>query len=106
MPSFHPSRPRAIPVDKNTAVITGLKKEKKMPLGILNPADKIFKCIVELDNHFIQKRILSMLSLRSFRTAISILTEVEAMHMIKKNRLMYGISLFQTKNNSFISSLD
>ncbi len=73
----------------------------RMPRVVDVNINKLWK-----DNHFIQKRILSMLSLRSFRTAISILTEVEAMHMIKKNRLMYGISLFQTKNNSFISSLD
>ncbi|AZR80700.1 hypothetical protein BtSCAC15_31710 (plasmid) [Bacillus thuringiensis] len=51
----------------------------RMPRVVDVNINKLWK-----DNHFIQKRILSMLSLRSFRTAISILTEVEAMHMIKR----------------------
>ncbi|HDR7602258.1 TPA: DDE-type integrase/transposase/recombinase, partial [Bacillus mycoides] len=36
---------------------------------------------------FIKKRIRSMLGLKSFETATSILSGVEAMHMIKKEQL-------------------
>ncbi|PFK17493.1 IS6 family transposase, partial [Bacillus cereus] len=43
--------------------------------------------IVEQDHRFIKKRIRSMLGLKSFDTAISILSGVEAMHMIKKEQI-------------------
>ncbi|PFP44161.1 IS6 family transposase, partial [Bacillus cereus] len=38
-------------------------------------------------HRFIKKRIRSMLGLKSFDTAISILSGVEAMHMIKKEQI-------------------
>lgn len=47
-----------------------------------------------------------MLGLKSFHTATYMLTKVEALHMIKKNRVIYEISLFKIKNNSFINYLD
>lgn len=43
--------------------------------------------LVEQDHRFIKKRIRSMLGLKSFDTAISILSGVEAMHMIKKEQI-------------------
>jgi len=43
---------------------------------------------------------------RTRRTSTPIITEIEAMHMIKKNILIYGISLFKIKTNSFINYLD
>ncbi len=43
--------------------------------------------IVEQDHRFIKKRIRSMLGLKSFDTATSILSGVEAMHMIKKEQI-------------------
>ncbi|MDZ4417401.1 IS6 family transposase, partial [Bacillus cereus] len=88
--SFHVSKPRAITVDKNPAypiAISGLKKEKKMPLGIQIRQIKYLNNIVEQDHRFIKKRIRSMLGLKSFRTATFILAGVEAMHMIKKEQI-------------------
>ncbi|CAM4239739.1 DDE-type integrase/transposase/recombinase [Bacillus paramycoides] len=43
--------------------------------------------IVEQDHRFIKKRVRSMLGLKSFSTATSILAGVEAMHMIKKEQI-------------------
>ncbi|PGC16773.1 IS6 family transposase, partial [Bacillus pseudomycoides] len=43
--------------------------------------------IVEQDHRFIKKRIRSMLAFKCFDTATSILSGVEAMHMIKKEQL-------------------
>lgn len=48
---------------------------------------KYLNNIVEQDHHFIKNRIRSMLRLKSFDTAISILSGVEAMHMIKKEQI-------------------
>jgi IS6 family transposase len=48
---------------------------------------KYLNNIVEQDHRFIKKRIRSMLGLKSFDTAISILSGVEAMHMIKKEQI-------------------
>ncbi|HHT7228535.1 TPA: IS6 family transposase, partial [Bacillus cereus] len=76
--SFHALKPRAI---------TGLKKEKQMPLGIQIRQIKYLNNIVEQDHRFIKKRIHSMLGLKSFRTATWILAGVEAMHMIKKEQI-------------------
>ena len=42
---------------------------------------------MEQDHRFIKKRVRSMLGLKSFRTAKSILSGIEAMHMIKKGQL-------------------
>lgn len=87
---FHTSKPRVITVDKNLAypiAITGLKKEKKMPLVIQIRQIKYLNNIVEQDHRFIKKRIRSMLRFKSSRTTISILAGVEAMHMIKKKQI-------------------
>ena len=57
--SFHASKPRVITVDKNLAypiAITGLKKEKKMPLGIQIRQIKYLNNIIEQDHRFIKKR--------------------------------------------------
>ncbi|ALZ64631.1 hypothetical protein FORC13_p146 (plasmid) [Bacillus cereus] len=72
-----------ITVDKNPAypvAIQELKEEKHMPEGIQ------LRQIKYLNN--IKKRVRSMLGLKSFKTAISILIGVEAMHMIKKGQLV------------------
>ncbi|MBG9529318.1 transposase [Bacillus thuringiensis] len=107
--SFHVSKPRTITVDKNPAypvAITKLKKEKKVPLGTQIRQIKYLNNIVEQDHRFIKKRVGSMLGFKSFGTATCILAGVEAMHMIKKNRWIYGISLFKIKKNLFINYLD
>ncbi|MDR4984052.1 IS6 family transposase [Bacillus cereus] len=88
--SFHVSKPRVITVDKNPAypmAIEELKKEKKMPVGIQIRQVKYLNNIVEQDHRFIKSRVRSMLGLKSFKTAISILSGVEAMHMIKKEQI-------------------
>jgi transposase-like protein len=89
--SFHVSKPRVITVDKNPAypiAIEKLKKEKKMPVGIQIRQVKYLNNIVEQDHRFIKKRVRSMLGLKSFRTATSIISGIEAMHMIKKGQLV------------------
>ncbi|WP_131799038.1 DDE-type integrase/transposase/recombinase, partial [Bacillus mycoides] len=43
--------------------------------------------IVEQDHRFIKKRVRPMLGLKPFKTATSILSGVEAMHMIKKEQI-------------------
>ncbi|WP_043314407.1 IS6 family transposase [Bacillus cereus] len=89
--SFHVSNPRVITVDKNPAypiAIEELKTEKKMPVGIQIRQVKYLNNIVEQDHRFIKKRVRSMLGLKSFRTAKSILSGIEAMHIIKKGQLI------------------
>ncbi|MED3202460.1 IS6 family transposase, partial [Bacillus toyonensis] len=81
------SRPRVITVDKKPAylaAIQALKEEKHMPEGIKIRRVRYLNNIVEQDHHFIKKRVRSMLRFKSFKTATSILSGVEAMHMIKK----------------------
>lgn len=89
--SFHVSKPRVITVDKNPAypmAIEELKNQKKMPVGIQLRRVKYLNNIVEQDRRFIKKRILSMLGLKSFSTATSVISGIEAMHMIKKGQLI------------------
>ncbi|PER09554.1 IS6 family transposase, partial [Bacillus cereus] len=68
--------------------IEELKKEKKMPVDIQIRQVKYLNNIVEQDHRFIKKRVRSMLGLKSFRTAKSILSGIEAMHIIKKGQLI------------------
>jgi transposase, IS6 family len=80
-----------ITVDKNPAypiAIEELKKEKKMPVGIQIRQVKYLNNIVEQDHRFIKKRVRSMLGLKSFRTATSIISGIEAMHMMKKGQIV------------------
>ncbi len=84
------ARPRVITVDKNLAypvAIQQLKNEKKMPEGIQIRQVKYLNNIVEQDHRFIKRRVLPILGFNSFDTATSILSGVEAMHMIKKEQI-------------------
>jgi transposase-like protein len=86
----HVSRPRVITVDKNPAypgAIEELKEEKQVPKDFRIWQIKYLNNIVEQDHRFIKKRVSSMLGFKSFDTAISILSGVEAMHMIKKEQI-------------------
>ncbi|MFD6509216.1 IS6 family transposase [Bacillus sp. NPDC060175] len=88
--SFHVSQPRVITVDKNPAypiAIEQLKKEKIIPDGMQLRQQKYLNNIVEQDHRFIKKRVRSMLGFKSFDTATTILSGVEAMHMIKKEQV-------------------
>lgn len=90
MRSLHVSKPHVITVDKNPAypiAIVQLKKEKSIPDGMQLRQEKYLNNIVEQDHRFIKKRICSMLGIKCFDTATSILSGVEAMHMIKKEQL-------------------
>lgn len=42
---------------------------------------------MEQDHRFIKKRVRCMLGFKSYSTAISILSGIEAMHMIKKRQI-------------------
>ena len=42
---------------------------------------------MEQDHRFIKKRVCSMLGFKSFKTVTSILSGVEAMHIIKKEQI-------------------
>ncbi|MED0906612.1 DDE-type integrase/transposase/recombinase, partial [Bacillus nitratireducens] len=71
-----------------TIAIEQLKKEKSIPNSMRLRQQKYLNNIVEQDHRFIKKRIRSMLGLKSFDTATSILSGVEAMHMMKKGQLV------------------
>ncbi|MGF1438361.1 IS6 family transposase [Bacillus thuringiensis] len=89
--SFHVSKPRVITVDKNPAypiAIEQLKKEKSIPDGMQLRQQKYLNNVVEQDHRFIKQRIRSMLGLKSLDTDISILSEVEPMHIIKKEQII------------------
>jgi len=88
--SFHVSKPRVITVDKNPAypiAVEELRKEKNMPSGMQLRQKKYLNNIVEQDHRSIKKRVLSMLGLKSFRTAKKILSGMEAMHMLRKKQV-------------------
>ncbi|MEN3772991.1 DDE-type integrase/transposase/recombinase, partial [Priestia megaterium] len=68
--------------------IEELKNEKKMPVGIQIRQVKYLNNIVEQDHRFIKKRVRSMLGLKSFSTATSVISGIEAMHMVKKGQLV------------------
>lgn len=59
-----------------------------MPEGIQIRKVRYLNNIVEQDHRFIKKRVRSMLGFKSFKTAISILSGVDAMHMIEKDSLI------------------
>ncbi len=89
--SFLISEPRVVTVDKNPAypiAIEELRKQKKMPLGIQLRQVKYPNNIVEQGHRFIKKRFRSMLGLKSFRTATSIISGIEAKHMVKEGQLV------------------
>src|SRR3954465_8410268 len=101
--SFHVSKPRVITVDKNPAypvAIQQLRKEKNMPSGTQLRQKKYLNDIVEQDHRFIKKRVRSMLGLKSFRIATYILSDIEAMHMIKKNQVHQGVKYVQNEVKS------
>ncbi|WP_243527018.1 IS6 family transposase [Bacillus pseudomycoides] len=97
---FRMCPPRVIAVDKNPAypvAIEELKEEKRMPEGIQIRQVKYLNNIVEQDHRFIKRRVRSMLGFKSFKTAISILSGVEAMHMMKKGQLVLNKSVQNQK---------
>lgn len=67
---------------------------------------KYLNKIVEQDHRFIKKQIRSMLALKCFETATSILSGVEAMHLIKKEQLDLRDQSVQNQKNSSINCLN
>ncbi|KZE04983.1 Mobile element protein [Bacillus mycoides] len=65
---------------------------------------KYLNNIVEQDHRFIKKRIRSTLGFKSFDTATSIISGVEAMHMIKKEQIALRNQSVQNKKE-FIHQL-
>ncbi|HHK5599315.1 TPA: IS6 family transposase [Bacillus tropicus] len=105
--SFHVSKPGVITVDKNPAypiAIEQLKKEKRIPIGTQIRRIKYLNNIVEQDHRFIKKRIRSMLGFKSYKTSASILSGVEAMHMVKKEQIDLQDQSVQN-HNIFINQL-
>ncbi|WP_070147232.1 IS6 family transposase, partial [Bacillus mycoides] len=99
--SFHVSKPRIITVDKNPAypiAIEQLKKEKRIPIGSQIRRIKYLNNIVEQDHRFIKKRIRSMLGFKSYKTSASILSGVEAIHMVKKEQIDLQDQSVQNQN--------
>jgi transposase, IS6 family len=96
----HICKPRVITVDKNPAypvAIQELKEEKRMPEGIQLRQVRYLNNIVEQDHRFIKKRVRSMLGFKSYETATSILSGVEAMHMMKKGQLHQWMKSIQNE---------
>ncbi|EJS56251.1 hypothetical protein ICG_02449 [Bacillus cereus BAG1X1-3] len=59
---------------------------------------KYLKNILEQDHCFIKKRIRSMLEFKSYKTSASILSGVEAMHMLKKEQIDLQDQSVQNRN--------
>jgi transposase-like protein len=59
-----------------------------MPVGIQVRKVKYLNNVIEQDHRFIKKRVRSMLGLKSFHSAKSVISGIEAMHMIKKGQLV------------------
>ncbi len=98
--SSHNSNPRVITVDKNQAypvAIKELKKEKRLSKDTRIRQVKYLNNIVEQDHRFIKKRVRPMLGFKSFETATSILSGVEAMHMLKKRQLRLQVESVQNE---------
>ncbi|MFZ7803938.1 IS6 family transposase [Bacillus thuringiensis] len=91
--SGHATKPRSITADGDKAypvAVRELKEEKCIPHGIPLRVKKYLNNIIEQDHRFIKKRIRNMLGLKSFPTAIKMITGIEAMHMIKKGQTLQG----------------
>ena len=96
----HICKPRVITVDKNPAypvAIQELKEEKSMPEGIQLRQVRYLNNIAEQDHRFIKKCVCSMLGFKSYETATSILSGVEAMHMMKKGQLHQRVQSVQNE---------
>jgi transposase, IS6 family len=103
----HSTTPRVVTVDKNPAypvAIEQLKEEKMMPECIQIRQVKYLNNIVEQDHRFIKKRVRSMLGFKSYETAISILSGIETMHMMKKGQVHQGVKFAQNRKE-FIDKL-
>ncbi len=89
MASGHATKPGSITANGDKAypvAVRELKEEKCIPLRV----KKYVNNIIEQNHRFIKKRIRNMLGLKSFQTAIKMITGIEAMHMIKEGQTLQG----------------
>jgi len=89
--SNHNQIPRVIIVDKNPAypiAINELKNEKKLSKNVEIIQVKYLNNIVEQDHRSIKRIITTMLGFQSFRSASKTLKGIEAMNMVKKDKLI------------------
>jgi transposase-like protein len=89
--SNHNQIPRVIIVDKNPAypiAINELKNEKKLSKNVEIRQVKYLNNIVEQDHRSIKRIITTMLGFQSFRSASKTLKGIEAMNMVKKDKLI------------------
>lgn len=96
----HSTTPRVVMVDKNPTyplVTEQLKEEKMMSENVKIRRIRYFNNIVEQDHRFIKKRIRSMLGFKPHKTATSILSSIEAMHMIRKGQLHQPVKSVQNE---------
>ncbi|QWG42208.1 IS6 family transposase (plasmid) [Bacillus mycoides] len=93
-------------VDENpvSIAIELLKKEKRITMSTKIRRIKYLNNIVEQDHRFIKNRLRSMLGFKSYKTAASILSGVEAMHMVKKEQIDLQDQSVQNQN-VFINQL-
>ncbi|EOQ10660.1 hypothetical protein IKC_05716, partial [Bacillus cereus VD184] len=70
-----------------------LKEEKCIPHSTPLRVKKYLNNIIEQDHRFIKKRIRNMLGLQPLQTATKMIAGIEAMHMVKKDKLSRGRSL-------------
>ncbi|CCF16852.1 integrase core domain protein [Brevibacillus laterosporus GI-9] len=90
--AFHVSKPRVITVDKNPAYPVAIQqlKEKRISEGIQVRQIGYLNNIVEQDHRFIKRRVRSMLVFKLFETVTLIISGIEAMHIVKKDRPIKG----------------
>jgi transposase-like protein len=89
--SNHNQIPRVIIVDKNPAypiAINELKNEKKLSKNVEIRQVKYLNNIIEQDHRSIKRIITTMLGFQSFRSASKTLKGIEAMNMVKKDKLI------------------
>ena len=94
--SSNSTAPRVITVDKNPSyikAITALKIEKKINENTSLRRIKYLNNIIEQDHRFIKKKVKYMLGFKSFKSAKKTLSGIEAMHIIKKDRLKILLNL-------------
>ncbi len=98
--SCHATRPRSITADGDKAHPVAIRErqtEKCISHSTPLQVKKYLNNIIEQNHRLIKKRIRNMLGLKSLQTATKMITGLEAMHMIKKDKLSKGRSLSKSK---------
>lgn len=94
--------PPKIVIDKSAASTEGIKDINRMlkrfgcPVPIEMVRIKYLTNLVEQDHRFIKRRVRSMLSFKSFKSAASTIAGIELVNMIRKGQLRPELCPFQT----------